>query len=204
MPLNKFLASLLALIVVSYCNISSARYVQSDPVGLAGGINTYSYVKGNPVNAVDPLGLCAEGQAWVSDGQHGYCVPESEAGYLPGNAASDAANFCPIPAVKGAAVIGVIGKNIINKVIKAVNSNLPHAIERAVERSIFPNKDAAAEALRNLTKQIDKNGFPADAIRDTAYVDRVLVPVGNEGLAVYQVGENGTAKLKTVLIKNND
>lgn len=43
-----------------YYDPASGRFTQSDPIGLAGGLNQYNYAGADPVNHYDPLGLACE------------------------------------------------------------------------------------------------------------------------------------------------
>jgi RHS repeat-associated protein len=69
------------------------RYVESDPLGLEGGINTYAYAGNDPVNAIDPLGLARYELDGDGDGNYEFEARWGSRGKFLGDIAKGLATF---------------------------------------------------------------------------------------------------------------
>ena len=62
----------------------TGRYIETDPIGLAGGMSLYAYVGGDPISRIDPLGLFEIYGNWTgsnwSGGKNGPIIPANPAG----------------------------------------------------------------------------------------------------------------------------
>jgi RHS repeat-associated protein len=72
------------------------RYIESDPIGLRSGLNTYGYVGGSSLTSIDPMGL----QAIIVCVPPGVCFPMPLPPPMPGGSGSSAgggSNVFPLP-----------------------------------------------------------------------------------------------------------
>ena len=104
---------------------SVARYVESDPLGLRAGINTYSYVLNGPLMNSDPSGLLVRG-AGISDAEWSQaqraeakirkelqrscvCPAHGPGGCIPCNLVPDLLNALDTASVTGREIVGKCG-----------------------------------------------------------------------------------------------
>ena len=82
------------------------RFLSSDPLGLAGGLNLYAYAEGDPLSYIDPLGLGAEEK---SGGWQGFLTRLGGLGQMLGGTAEAAAGYTFGTVTSPTVVGGILG-----------------------------------------------------------------------------------------------
>lgn len=97
-------------------NPSTGRYMQSEPLGLEAGFNTYAYVGNNPYRAVDPYGLLQSNKDGSQRYDHSnYGIFSHPSGYY------SIGSFALIYANDGTKIVAY--KNTFNDVLPKANTN---------------------------------------------------------------------------------
>ena len=107
------------------------RYLESDPVGVAGGVNTFQYALGTPLSNVDPVGLMSCSQNWFQNMADNYLETQTTVdsyvdslfGSTPDWVTSASTPFSVSFGGLTAASIG--GRTILQTIVKFAKESLP-------------------------------------------------------------------------------
>jgi uncharacterized protein RhaS with RHS repeats len=144
-----------------YYNPLTGAFTQTDPIGLAGGVNTYGYAEGNPATYSDPYGLTAEACPPAGCNETSPATLAREVALAEWSSEHPRQALAMTVTAAGLAIGGlVVGEGLV-----AASSTGDLAVLRQ-------EYVTAVNGLRNVGQQLLRQGFSEESVGRTLYSAR--------------------------------
>ncbi len=162
-----------------YYQPQTGRYITSDPIGLAGGLNTYGYVSGNPLSYTDSSGLLIDALADI--GFIAYDLYRLAADNVFGSCNNLGENLSALGAdVGGLFIPGATGLGLGVRAAKSVANPVPGTLARVVPGNVNPTTlGRTADVFVTDAKALQ--GLNAKQI-----ADKLTIPQSSSGFKVIE------------------
>ena len=145
-----------------YYDPTLGRFLQRDPIGYGDGMNLYAYVGNNPMNWIDPLGLCKQGKCINSD-VSGYTGGAYDISYIrsPDFTSSNPNVNGILRGVNNIVGFAATNLNYINNISGMALFDLPASIENLSVSHGGPTFFEASISFQQATPLLPDEALPA-------------------------------------------
>jgi RHS repeat-associated protein len=185
-----------------YYDANSGQFTQSDPIGVAGGLNTYGFAGGDPVSYSDPYGLCASNGSDTTKVEARQCTANDDPHLELYNRGDARVPWYDEPAILFADPLAKAAGPLLGRLYSALVSHLAARAagsvgERVAERLLA--SDGSLRLSRTVAAQLaNQRGYiPVSAILEAVRGGtRIADPQGVANHYMYRIAaQNGTLEV---------
>ena len=167
---------------------TTGRYIQADPIGLAGGDNPYLYANGNPVGYIDPLGLAPED--WIGAQQFAGIAMAGDS-LAMANARNAGEQYCLDPwEIAEGVMIGAATGFGFGKGLGVLGKGFGRRLGR--DTGVDASTLAPSHAISGRASSRRVNGI-ADSMRSQGYVGDAIQVIEHKGKTIIVDGHHRAA-----------